>query len=449
MPIFVRGNDSNLDGKLAGDGKGVAVGSTDTTGRNAGVGTARGTMIFNSTTDAVEIYTDGNEWKQVATVRGTGPGTKSDYPVQPSNIAVFTSVWPASPSDLPTSHANSTWTAPANAVEARVIVIGAAPYHPDGAPKAGKAAVVDALIPVEGGSSYKCIVGETGGGARPAQGGNGIGGGPGTDSNDQGCGGGGSGFFYAEPSATDDTAMFPKGVLISGAGGGGGTNVNAGNGTGPSPDPIGGFTGISRKSEENNEKGEGGGIGGIGGRVRHSDASLDGPNAARGEGGTLVAEGYPNCQGGTGGGAGGGGAGGGCPHSQTAGDSPNGRGVGYGGQNPAGAGRGGNHPMIGGNGFTFQGVDLGGGGGGSHGAAHAGGGWGGGGGAYYSDAGGGGGSGAWGYLTDQVSIEGLPGSGPPAISVNGGNLGANTPFPTTVGLANNNGGIIVMWYEPS
>ena len=158
----------------------IGIGTFTTTQRNAGVGTARGTMVFNTTTDAVEIYTDGNEWKTVASVRGSGPGAKSDYPIQPSNIAVFTSIWPASPSDLPTSHANSTWTAPANAVEARVIVIGAAPHHPAGAPRAGKAAVVDALIPVTGGASYKCIVGETGGGARPSGGGNGIGGGPGT-----------------------------------------------------------------------------------------------------------------------------------------------------------------------------------------------------------------------------------------------------------------------------
>ena len=60
--------------------------------------------------------------------------------------------------------------------------------------------------------------------------------------------------------------------------------------------------------------------------------------------------------------------------------------------------------MRGGNGFTFNGVNLGGGGGGGHGICSGAGGWGGGGNAYYDRTGGAGGSGAWGYIGSQVNI---------------------------------------------
>jgi hypothetical protein len=39
----------------------VGLGTTDTTGRNAGVGTAKGTLIYNATTKGVEVY-DGTQW---------------------------------------------------------------------------------------------------------------------------------------------------------------------------------------------------------------------------------------------------------------------------------------------------------------------------------------------------------------------------------------------------
>ena len=42
----------------------VGLGTTSTTGRNAGVGTAAGTIIFNSTANTVEVY-DGSTWKQL------------------------------------------------------------------------------------------------------------------------------------------------------------------------------------------------------------------------------------------------------------------------------------------------------------------------------------------------------------------------------------------------
>ena len=44
----------------------IGIGTTSTTGRNAGVGTATGTIIFNSTTNSLEIYNSGWFQLQVA-----------------------------------------------------------------------------------------------------------------------------------------------------------------------------------------------------------------------------------------------------------------------------------------------------------------------------------------------------------------------------------------------
>jgi hypothetical protein len=52
---------------------GVGLGQTDTAGRNAGVGTATGTLVFNVSTQSVEVY-NGNEWVDV---RNTGTGIKA------------------------------------------------------------------------------------------------------------------------------------------------------------------------------------------------------------------------------------------------------------------------------------------------------------------------------------------------------------------------------------
>jgi len=419
--------------------------------RDALTSVSSGSILYNTTNNTGQVY-NGTEWREILTKSGTGgPGSRSDYPISPSYNSVYTTPWTGNPSNLPIADSTSTWTAPANAVEARVIVVGAGGGWPSSFNGRGRGAYVDALIPITAGASYKVIVGEKGADSSGGgTGGHGCGGGPGVDSNDTGSGSGGSAFFFAPPSATSDPTMFPQGVLIAGSGGGGTCPQQSNAGTGSNtPDNIGGFTGVSAKGTENPAMGEPGGPGGIGGRVRDSSGgSLLGSNAIRGEGGTLQTEGYGNCQGGGGGGAGGGGAGGACPGSGSGEDGPNGRGIGYGSLNTSGAGRGGNYPMRGGNGFTFQGVNLGGGGGGSHGRAAGSGGWGGGGGSLYDLAGGAGGSGAWGYLSNEVGIFPVPSSGPPGITINGGNLGSNTPFPTSAGLENTDGAIIIMWYEP-
>lgn len=64
MPIFV-GNNQPEDTKLQGYGKGVSIGSTDTVGRNAGIGTVTGTLIYNSTDGAVQVYNGPSGWQIV------------------------------------------------------------------------------------------------------------------------------------------------------------------------------------------------------------------------------------------------------------------------------------------------------------------------------------------------------------------------------------------------
>lgn len=430
-------------------GNRIEVGNISTSNRNS-LSNVNGHLVYNTDTNLLQYY-NPTGWQSLG---DNAPNTKSDYPTPTGSTVVFTSTWPGSPSNLPISDGNSTWTAPASTTKARVIVIGSGAGHPSSYSGRGRGAVVDALINIEGGSSYKCIVGERGNNNsttndRSGRGANGCGGSPGVDNNDTGTAGAGSAFFYAPPGANSDPAMFPKGVLIAGGGGGGGTGgCHAASHPTTNPDPIGGYNGISRSSSLGSGSiGEGGLAGGKGGRIWSTGEPGDGlvPGsgpAPRGTGGNgTQPEGYGG--GFTGGGGGGAGAGGGS-HNGTGENAPNGRGRGYGATNTSGAGRGGDYPMRGGNGFTFNGVNLGGGGGGGHGTASGGGGWGGGGCAYYNRSGGAGGSGAWGYITGQASVTPIPSSGTPTISINGGSVGANTPCPTSAGTAQNDGAIIIM-----
>jgi len=382
------------------------------------------------------------------------PTSPADYPLLTGQYQVFSTSWSGSPSNLPLSDSPTTFTVPsASRGYVRVIVVGGASGSSSGTGFAGNGAYIDALIPVTPGTRFKAIVG--GGGATTpssGSGGNGCGGGVGVDSNDSGSGGGGSAFFYAEPGATSDPAMFPMGVLIAGGGGGGATSVPAGSSpSGPSPDLIGGFNGIFRGGSIAPNGGEPGIVGGVGGRFRNDGTNFNTPNAARGTGGSTAQDTYGGggYGGGGGGGAGAGGGGGIAPPNITltpgepaTGDG--GRGYGYGSYNTSGAGRGGDYPMRGGNGFRFNGINLGGGGGGSHGRAHGGGGWGGGGGALYDLSGGSGGSGAWGYVSGTATIQGWTPSS--SINVKGGTVNSIMSVPTSLGSSNGNPGyIVVMW----
>lgn len=379
----------------------------------------------------------------------SGPSASTDpndYPFDSSYYQLFgnPAVWQGNPSHLPTSHTATTFTVPSQHQGAiRVIGIGAG----SGGNTTGKGGYFDIIIPVETGDKFKVIVGQGGATSHSTgTGGNGCGGGCGVDSNDSGAGGGGTAFFYANPDATSDATMFPKGVAIAG-GGGGGNNGNDSCVGSTSPDPIGGFTGLFRAGALRSDGGEPGQAGGKGGRARHSNGNFLGSNKNRGIGGDGHDEGYGNGYGcGTGGGAGAGGYGGSNgSYSGNGENSPNGRGYGYGNYNSPGAGLGGNYPMRGGNGFTFNGVDLGGGAGGSHGKCNAGGGWGGGGGAYYDRSGGSGGSGVWGWLQGSTATLN-PWSPSNGIPVNGGTVGSVTGAAYNGGEGGGQPGwVVVLW----
>jgi hypothetical protein len=65
----------------------VGLGTTDTAGRNAGVGTAVGTLIYNTTTDQLEVYSGPSGWVVGSTVPFT-------YSVTPGSIVADTSTRP-------------------------------------------------------------------------------------------------------------------------------------------------------------------------------------------------------------------------------------------------------------------------------------------------------------------------------------------------------------------
>ena len=91
----VTGNvTGNVSGNITGDitpnsitvgdkfinSSGVGLGQTTTLGRNAGIGTAEGTIIYNSSLGEVQVYKDATGWTNVGDsfIRATG-GTVNEY----------------------------------------------------------------------------------------------------------------------------------------------------------------------------------------------------------------------------------------------------------------------------------------------------------------------------------------------------------------------------------
>ena len=70
------GNLDTFDGTTFINKHSVGIGTTTTAGRNAGVGTAAGTVVYNSQTDKLEVYT-GNLWASVTNPFEATGGTKS------------------------------------------------------------------------------------------------------------------------------------------------------------------------------------------------------------------------------------------------------------------------------------------------------------------------------------------------------------------------------------
>ena len=55
MPIFVGSGSSSFISKHT-----VGIAITDTTGRNAGIGTVNGALIYNTTSTQIEVFYEGN-----------------------------------------------------------------------------------------------------------------------------------------------------------------------------------------------------------------------------------------------------------------------------------------------------------------------------------------------------------------------------------------------------
>ena len=67
----------------------VGLGTTTTTGRNAGVSTATGTLIYNSTTNAVEVW-NGSAWNTLSNIFTATGGDVSAFETDGSKYHIFT-----------------------------------------------------------------------------------------------------------------------------------------------------------------------------------------------------------------------------------------------------------------------------------------------------------------------------------------------------------------------
>ena len=79
----------NNDAKIILTGDSVGVGTTTTAGRNAGVSTATGTLIFNSTDGTLQVY-NGNTWDTCSNIF-TATGGNTTYTQGNYKVHVFTS----------------------------------------------------------------------------------------------------------------------------------------------------------------------------------------------------------------------------------------------------------------------------------------------------------------------------------------------------------------------
>jgi len=84
--VEIRKND---DAKIILKGDSVGVGTTTTTGRNAGVSTATGTLIFNATEGTLQVY-NGNKWDSCSNVF-SATGGNTTYTQGNYKVHVFTS----------------------------------------------------------------------------------------------------------------------------------------------------------------------------------------------------------------------------------------------------------------------------------------------------------------------------------------------------------------------
>ena len=174
----------------------VGVGTTNTTGRNAGLGTAAGTMIFNSDSGQLQVY-DGNAWKRAAgdTVSATG-GSKDSTSRTGFSVHTFT------------GSGSFTISSGTGDIEYVIYGGGAGGGGHAGGGGAGAGGVMSGTIPALGPGAYTVTIGPGGAGGPTSQ--------PAT-----GTDGGNSSIAVPSPKG---------GTIIAYGGGGGGDNTSGENG---------------------------------------------------------------------------------------------------------------------------------------------------------------------------------------------------------------------------
>ena len=193
---------------------GVGIGTTDTTGRNAGVGTAYGTMLYNTTTGQLEIFGTDGTWYSAATLKkfnATG-GTKTNDGTYIRHV--FTDPGPSTFVVSPSS--------PDINGEASILIVGAGGGGGViGGGGGGGGVITSDVASFSAGVTYNISIGDGG-----------TGGGPGAP----GANGG------------DTTFANPSGPWTLTAKGGGGGGCHAGNFNGSSGQPGGSGGGGSDNS---------------------------------------------------------------------------------------------------------------------------------------------------------------------------------------------------------
>jgi len=208
MPIFV-GNNGSDDFVARGDGKGVAIGTTDTTGRNAGVGTAIGSIVYN-TDNGIEVYSGSTGgWRKVANtgdvVRLTATGGDTTFTVGNYKVHKFST----------TGSATFTVSNGDDTVEVFLVGGGGSGSTDSGGGGGGGACVYGTSVPITPGS-YPVTV-ATGGGSPPG--------------------------YFTDPEANwasnygggTSTITHPSGAINAYGGNCGGTSYGPGSNYAPSP----------------------------------------------------------------------------------------------------------------------------------------------------------------------------------------------------------------------
>ena len=245
--ITALGGNSNEGSFLTGTS--VGVGTTTTTGRNAGVGTANGTLVYNSTDNALEMYAN-NEWQVI----------QRKLPFSVSGGTVSNNV---NRSDFVTH----TFTSPGNfvsggeLVSAEIFVIGGGGGGGGRAYGAGGGAggaMLATGVTLDSGT-YGVSIGSGGNGGAYPPGAQGSDGGntifhPGGPQQRQGTGGGGGGGYSSTSTGRN-----------GGSGGGGSSRPTSAGGSSTQPSAPGSGTDYGNRGGNYNTPGAGWAPGGGGG----------------------------------------------------------------------------------------------------------------------------------------------------------------------------------------